>query len=418
MEQTDPFIQVTHCRICKGSNLTPYLDLGHIPLVNTYVPATDAAKKDPVFPLQILFCNDCALSQLSIVVRPEILYSQYFYRSSISKTFTEHCFAFAKQAVNTFNLNAKDLVVDIASNDGCALNEFRKFSVRVVGVEPATNLAELAHKQGIPTINMFWNEGVARKIQTEYGATRLITAMNVFAHVHDLDAFLAAAKSLLADDGVLALEVPYLLNFVNKNEFDTSYHEHLSYFLVKPLMHLFERHDMEIADIKKFTIHGGTIRVYVKHKNNTHVRTDPDAIRWLLELEKDLGLYDIKTYLHFSQDVQKIRQDLVELLQRLRQQGKVIAAYGASAKGTVLMNYCGITKEMVQYVVDDTPEKQGLLTPGTHIPIVPASMLQTQKPDYLLLLAWNFADELMEKTQEYKDAGGRYIIPIPNVQII
>jgi dTDP-4-dehydrorhamnose reductase len=414
----DHYKVLTECRICKGTNLVPYLDLGKIPLVNSYVRKEDVEKADPRFPLQIMFCNNCALSQLSVVVDPKVMYTDYFYRSSISRTFREHCFELAKDSVNKHKFSKNDLIIDIASNDGCALKEFKKFDVRVLGVDPAKNLAEIAIKDGIPTIAEFWNEETAKKILEQYGEASMITAMNVFAHVDNVDSFLNGVNILLKGSGIFMVEFPYLLNFVNKNEFDTSYHEHLSYFLVKPLIQLFKRHGMEIFDIKKFTIHGGSIRVFVKKETNQATKSDTDSIKWLLELEKDLGLYDIKTYLKFSNDVEKIKSDLVDLLKKLKAQGKTIAAYGASAKGNVLSNYCGVGADLISYVVDDTPEKQGHYTPGNHIPIVDSSHLKTEKPDYLLLFAWNFAEELMAKTKDYKNAGGRYIIPIPNVTIV
>ena len=409
---------LNECRICNGKKLKEFLDLGDIPLVNSYVDINNPALLDAKFPLKIQYCQDCCLSQLSVIVRPEIIYKNYAYRSSISKTFIDHCFGLANSAVKQFSLTDKDLVVDIASNDGTALREFKKFGVRVLGVEPAENLAEIARKNGVTTIAEFWGKETSSKIESKYGQASIISAMNVVAHVHDLKSFIKGLDILLKEDGVFIMEVPYLLNFINKNEFDTTYHEHLSYFLVKPLKQVFATNGFDIFDIHKSTIHGGSIRVFVKKKNNSFIKVNYDAIHWLLELENDLGLYDIDTYLRFSEKVIKIKSDLMELLTQLNKKNKNVAAYGASAKGTVLSNYCGVGNNLVQYVVDDTPEKQGFLTPGSRIPIVDFSYLKKKQPDYLLLLAWNFADELMEKTQDYKNAGGKYIVPIPNVRVL
>lgn len=414
----DNYKTLTKCRICKGKNLIKYLDLGRIPLVNNYVSLQNNAKDDPRFPLEILYCSDCSLSQLSIIVDPSMMYTNYFYRSSISKTFKEHCYEFAQEVIRSFNLKNKDLIVDVASNDGATLQEFKNFGVKVLGVDPAKNLAEIANNNGIPTLIEFWNEETAGKILEKYGEASLINAMNIFAHVDNLDSFLEGVNILLKGTGVFTIELPYLLNFVNKNEFDTTYHEHLSYFLVKPLIYLLNKYKLEIFDIKKFTIHGGSIRVYIKKEANNTIKVNHDSIKWLLELENDLGLHDINTYLTFSDHVEKVKHDLIDLLMKLKNQGKVIAAYGASAKGNVLSNFCGIDKGLIDFIIDDTPEKQGLLTPGNRIPIVPASYLKENKPDYLLLFAWNFAEELMGKTREYKNSGGRYIIPIPYVKII
>lgn len=415
--ETD-FRKLTECRICKGGPLASYLNLGRIPLVNSYVSPSENEREDRRFPLEILYCRDCSLSQLSIVVHPGIIYKNYCYRSSISQTFTIHCRELAQEAARRFHLTEKDLVIDIASNDGCALKEFKKLGARVLGVDPAQNLARIAVAEGIPTLPRFWKPETARRIAQEEGLASIITAMNVFAHVDDLDDFLDGIQTALKEDGIFIIEVPYLLNFVNKTEFDTSYHEHLSYFLVKPLIRLFERHRMKIFDIKQFTIHGGSIRIFAKKEGNADIPVNRDPIQWLVELESDLGLHDLSTYLNFSRHVEKIKTDLMELLVRLKNQGKRIAAYGASAKGNVLSNYCGIGKNLIDYIVDDTPEKQGFLTPGNHIPIVDSGYLKNQKPDYLLLFAWNFAEELMQKTKEYQAAGGRYIIPIPNVRIL
>lgn len=412
------FKLVEECRICKGSNLVPYLDIGNIPLVNRYINPSERHYEESLFPLQVKYCKDCSLSQLSIVVDPTLLFKNYFYRSSISQTFRNHCYEFAEHSVDNFDLKEGDLIVDIASNDGCTLQEFKKFGLSVLGVDPAENLAALANAQGIQTISEFWSENTAQKIIQEHGKAKMIMALNVFAHVDNVDSFLSAINILLKDDGVFAVEVPYLVNFINKMEFDTIYHEHLSYFLVKPLLHLFKRHKLDVFDIKKFIMHGGSIRIYAKKESNHAIKGDKESIKWLLELEKDLGLYDERTYFKFSHDIQQIKDGLIKTLYQLKWQGKTIAGYGASAKGTVLTNYCGIGKDILDYIVDDTPEKQKFLTPGTHISIVDASYLKKNKPDYLLLLAWNFAEELMQKTKDYKDSGGRYIIPIPSIKII
>jgi len=409
--------RVTACRICESTNLRRFLDLGEIPLVNRYVDPTDREEEE-TYPLELLYCLECSLSQLSIVVDPGILYQNYLYRSSISRTFTAHCYDIAQHAVDRFKLKQTDLVLDIASNDGCALREFGKFGLRIMGIDPAENLAQIATDLGTPTIPAFWNVESATRILENHGEASFINAMNVFAHVDNLDQFLIAVNVLLKETGVFVIEVPYLLSFVNQTEFDTTYHEHLSYFLVKPLIKQLEKHNLTVFDIKQHTIHGGSIRVYVRKAANKSIPVDSQAVQSLLQLEKEVGLHDLATYLNFSKHVMKVKTDVLDLLQKLNSQGKVVAAYGASAKGSVLSNYCGINNNLVRYVIDDTPEKQGHLTPGNNIEIVPANYLQTQRPDYLLIFAWNFAKEIMEKTQEFRNTGGRYIIPIPNVRVI
>ncbi len=396
----------------------PYLDLGAIPLVNRYVAPDDVDAAEPRFPLVILRCASCSLSQLSLVVDRDVLYGHYLYRSSIARTFVEHCRDGARSLVASLGLGPRDLVVDLASNDGCALREFAVQGVRVLGVEPARNLADLARASGVPTVAEFWSASTAERLVAEHGPARLVTAMNVLAHVDDPGAFLDAVAMVLAPDGTLVVEVPYLVNFVNRYEFDTTYHEHLSYFLVRPLLRLFADHGFVITDIRPFEIHGGTLRIFARRHGASGATPNARAIDRCLALERDLGLYDHAAYSRFSKDVLRIKAELVECLVALRRAGGTIAAYGASAKGTVLTNYCGIGRELLDYVVDDTPEKQGLLTPGMRIGIVSAAQLREARPDYLLLLAWNFAEELIAKTRDYRDEGGRYVIPIPSIRII
>jgi len=410
--------QVTSCRICQNRELKRYLDLGQIPLVNSYVHRKNKESAEEKYPLQLDYCTNCSQSQLSIVVDPKILYQVYFYRSSISKTFIQHCHQTARSLVDRFQLTSDDLIVEIASNDGCSLQEFKKFGMRVVGVDPAQNLAKIANKQGITTLPSFWNQESALKILTEHGKASVINAANVFAHVDELDEFLQAVHILLKENGIFIIEVPYLFNFINRTEFDTTYHEHLSYFLVKPLIKLFDKHSLKVFDIEEISIHGGSIRVYVRKSTNKTIEVNEASINQLLDLEKSVGLHELTTYLTFPKDVEKIKNDLLGLLIKLRSENKKVAAYGASAKGTVLSNYCGIDHNLVSYIIDDTPEKIGYLTPGNHIEIVPLTHLQNDTPDYLILFAWNFLEELIEKTKEYRKNGGRYIIPIPSVRVI
>jgi SAM-dependent methyltransferase len=314
-------------------------------------------------------------------------------------------------------LGNNDLVVDIASNDGCLLQEFKKKGIKTLGVEPAVNLAKLANSNGIETINHFWDSDTAVKIAKEYGGARVITAFNVFAHVDDVHGFVQNIKKALRDDGMFIIEVPYLIDFLEKHEFDTVYHEHLSYFLLKPLQHILEKNGMKIINVKKYPIHGGTIEIRAI-KNNAYLKNITPNVDDFIIIEKNLGFYNVESYLNFANEVQNIKKNLVELVRDLRQKGKKIAGFAASAKGNTLLNYCGIDSNSIQYIVDETPTKQGLLTPGSHIPIVPKLTLENNPPDYLLILAWNFVEEIMEKTKQFKDKGGKYIIPIPKIEII
>jgi SAM-dependent methyltransferase len=408
---------VSSCRSCKGSNLIPYLDLGITPLANGLIKPENVGKNEPKFPLVVCYCKDCSLSQLNVVVNPEILFRDYFYMSSISNTFKIHCNTIAFDLIDTIKLSHDDLVVDIASNDGCLLQEFKKMKIKTLGIEPATNLAKIANSYGIETLNHFWDTETAVKISKEYGGAKVITAFNVFAHVDDVHGFVQNIKTALRDDGIFVIEVPYLIDFLEKHEFDTVYHEHLSYFLLKPLQYILEQNDMKIIKVKKYPIHGGTIEVRAV-KNNIHAKNVTSNIDDFIIVEKNLGFYDVEPYLNFANEVKNIRKNLTELISDLRQKGKKIAGFAASAKGNTLLNYCGIDLNSIQYIVDETPTKQGLLTPGSHIPIVSMSRLESDSPGYLLILAWNFVEEIMAKTKQFKEQGGKYIIPIPKIQIV
>jgi SAM-dependent methyltransferase len=292
-----------------------------------------------------------------------------------------------------------DLVLDIASNDGCALKEFLPYGVRPLGVDPAENLAAIATADGIPTLAKFWSPAVADEIVQKHGKARIITAMNVFAHVHDVHSFVEGVKRALADDGTFIIEVPYLVDLLNNNIFDTIYHEHLSYYLVSPLVRLFEAHGLHLNNVERIDIHGGTVRLFVQKNAAPNA-----ALERLLRQEKNEGYLSFEKYREFARHSEKIRAELTAMVQQLRSQGKTIAGFGASAKGCIMLNYCGMDSSHVSYIVDDTPEKQGRFMAGCRIPIVPRSVLETQKPDYLLVLAWNFLPEVQAKTAAFRTA--------------
>jgi SAM-dependent methyltransferase len=403
------------CRSCGGSELISFLNLGEVPLVNRYLEPSQLKLDEPRFPLELMFCKTCSLSQLSVVVSPKILYSDYAYHSSISQTFQQHCREMVRDICKSRNLGKGDLVVEIASNDGCLLSKFKDAGCRVLGVEPASNLAAIAEKAGLPTINEFWSTAAAGRVVREHGNANVIVATNVLAHVDDLHGFIQLVRSTLKPEGAFVFEVPYMVNFMNRAEFDTAYHEHLSYFLLKPLKLVLEKNGMQILDVEQFDIHGGSIRVTAGLGEG---KKEIPHVRQLLSLEEELGLHEERAYLRFSDHVKMLKEELVTFLAGLKSRGKSIAAYGASAKGNVLLNYCGIGKETLDYVVDDTPAKQGKFYPGNHLPIVNRGKLLNEPPDYMLLLAWNFVDELMKNTSEYKSKGGRYVVPIPSLRVM
>ena len=407
---------VNSCRICKNKTLTKYLDLGKTPLANAILKNDEQEIEEKIYPLEVMYCPVCHLSQLSIVVNPEILFSRYPYRSSISKTFTEHCKELRDTCYDSFSIKDTDLIVDIASNDGCLLQQFMERECKVIGIDPATNLAEIANNNNIQTINAFWTRYIAEKILEEKGTAKIITAMNVFAHVDDLNEFMDSIKILLEKDGVFIIEAPHALRMIENTEFDTIYHEHLSYLLIKPLEKLFSIHNMRIFRVDETAIHGGSIRVFVCNTDAKY--TKEDSVDKIIDKERDTNLYTIEGYKDFSKRVEKIKHDLLTLIKQLNSENKTIASYGASAKGSTLLNYCKIKTDSIKFIADDTPEKQNHYAPGSHIPIVESKQITTQQPDYLLLLAWNFAKELMKKTTEFEKNGGKYIIPIPEVKIV
>lgn len=408
--------KVEKCRVCGGSRFIPFLDLGDMPLVNRYISRVRDRETEPRFPLQILLCESCSLSQLSVVIDPKILFSEYDYYSSVSRTFQEHCDAMAECLKQELPLGNNDLIVEIASNDGCLLSRFRDRGLRVRGVEPAKNLAAAAEAKNLPTFADFWSEEVARKIEKADGKAAVVVATNVLAHVDDLNGFIRAVASLLDSKGVFVFEVPYMVHFIDRTEFDTTYHEHLSYFLLKPLKYALEANGMKLVRAEEFPIHGGTIRVTAQLSGGKRV---PDAsVDTLLRIEQEKGLHEADAYFRCAERVEFIRHELGVFLRGLKASGKTIAAYGASAKGNILLNFCGLGVETIDFVVDDTPAKQGKFYPGNHLPIVNRKVLIEKRPDYLLLLAWNFAEELMKNTAAYGEQGGRYVVPIPSLQVI
>ncbi len=405
------------CRICGKKDLVRFLDLGPMLLVNRYLTSTDLHQPEPKFPLEILFCRSCFLSQLSVVISPQILYANYAYHSSISKTFQEHCEKMANDLARTLDLGEQDLILEIASNDGCLLSYFKTFGSKVLGVEPAHNLAQIAKSKGLRTITRFWDQSVADDVVMQYGKARLVLATNVLAHVDDLHGFLRAVASVLKPDGVFVFEVPYMVNFMNRAEFDTAYHEHLSYFLLHPLKIALEKNGFVLADVHEFEIHGGSIRLMAT-RGGSLPGTGAENIQRLLNWEEELGLHVESSYLRFASHVALLKEELTVFLRALKIRDKKIAAYGASAKGNVLLNYCGIGRDLLEYVVDDTPAKQGKFYPGNHLPIVSRTHLHDIPPHYLLLLAWNFVDEMVKNTAQFREKGGRYIVPIPSLRVI
>ncbi len=403
------------CRICKSEKVDKFLSLGKTPLANSFLRKEQLDSKEPYYPLDVYFCRNCCLVQLVDVVPPEILFRDYVYFSGVSGKFIEHCSSLAEKVSKRFSLSPGSLVIDIGGNDGTLLKQFKMRGVRVLNVEPAVNVAEIAEKEGIKTVNEFWNKETARRIRDSSGPAKIITATNVFAHNDNLDDFVGGVYELLAEDGAFIIEAPYLADLMQNSEFDTIYHEHLSYFSVMPLIYLFRKFGMKIFDIERTKIHGGSIRVYVTKDKSAEAG---EAVGELVALEKSLGFDRLETYLTFSAKVESIRKNLVSFLEKLKSDGKKVAGYGAAAKGNTMLNFCKIDTGLLDYIIDKSPHKQGLYTPGMHIPVVKPSKILEDRPDYIVILAWNFADEIMGQEKGYAASGGKFILPIPEIRVI
>ena len=405
----------TTCRICGNRFLRKYLDLGLMPLANNLEFSSLRARQKERFPLQVLFCEECSLSQLSTVIDPGKMFSYYTYRSAINQGYVKHCREMAIQAKEMLRLTSDDLVIDIAGNDGTLLNEFKKETgVRVLNIDPAQNLTAIAESNGIESYAEFWGESVAKKALKEKGKARLVTATNVFAHVDNVHEFVDALKVVSDENTVILFEFPYLVDFIDHNEFDTVYFEHLSYFGVNALEKLFRLHGMRIVDVQRQNIHGGTIRVLVSLQDGIYPSTD--NVSAMIDDEERNGFLSFERYRQWSTRVKSIIEDFGENLLRLKKDGKKIAAFAASAKGNTLLNAARMTTDIIEYIADETPEKIGKFSPGTGIPIVNKQELERNPPDYLIILSWNFKEEIIEKVR--KIYSGKIIIPIPSFQVI
>lgn len=404
----------THCRICKATETIAVLDLGMMPLANAYISRQNLGKKEERYPLGIRFCPTCSLIQLSHIVDPEILYRDYAYMTSASKPLISHFQQLAEHICNTHIRSSNDLVVEIASNDGTHLQNFVGVC-RVLGIEPAETVAAYTKTLGIETITKFFSSMLAHEIMNSHGHAKVVVANNVLAHIDNLDDTLFGVSLLLADGGVFIIEVHWVGNLVGDGGFDQIYHEHLSYFSLHALLKAAQRSHLTLVDAELVAVHGESLRVTFARDGAMSSRA-----RDILEREKQLGLLELDSYLAFAQRVRDTKHEIWMCI--LRAMGddcsKLIVGYGASAKGNTLLNYCGINVNYLRYIVDTTPLKQGRFTPGEHIPIVAPGKLRDDVPDYILLLAWNYAEAIMRQEAWFLKRGGKFIIPVPSVKIV
>ena len=403
------------CLSCGSTCGHLVLDLGAQPLANNLLLPADLAKGEPRFPLRVAVCESCWLLQITDLVPPVELFSEYLYFSSFSDALLRHARAAAERYAQEFALGAANRVVEIASNDGYLLQNFVRLGVPCFGIEPAANIAKVAREKGIETIGEFFGDALAARLANEDRQADLILGNNVFAHAPDTNDFVAGLARLLRRGGRIVLEFPYGVDLIEHTEFDTIYHEHVFYFTLTALQPLFARHGLEIFRVEHLEIHGGSLRLFAAHAGD---HPHEASVSELLAKEHALGIGSLGYYRSFAEKVGRIRVDLLALLAKLRAGGKSIAAYGASAKGSTLLNYVQPSAGSLDFIVDRSTYKQGRLSPGLHLPILPAEALLGRRPDFTLLLTWNFAVEILEQQREYRAQGGRFIVPIPQVSVV
>jgi C-methyltransferase-like protein/putative zinc binding protein/methyltransferase family protein len=403
------------CRSCGDEALEPVLSLGNLPLANAFVSPESRDVPDERFPLDLVFCRSCSLLQLADTVPPDRLFTEYPYFSSQSQTFVDHAADLVGRVVEDLGLGDGDLAMEIASNDGYLLQHYRSAGISVLGVDPARNVAKEAERRGVRTIPEFFDVELAERLRAEGIRPKVIHANNVLAHVPDIRQFVAGVSLLISDDGVVIIETPYVRDLVEKLEFDTIYHEHVFYYSLASLRTLLEASSLNIVDVERVPVHGGSLRVFAS-KNGSG--TLSPRVGELERQEKELGLDSVGYYSSFSDRVDDARREISDFLRGLQDQGSRLAAYGAAAKGTMLLNSLSLDAGAVEYVVDSTPYKQGRLVPGVRVPIEPPDHLSEDPPDYVVLLAWNFAREIIDREAGYVEQGGRFIVPLPSPYVV
>jgi hypothetical protein len=405
-----------HCRFCDAVLSDVFVDLGLSPLANSYVPAERLSAGEMFFPLKVFVCRRCLLVQLEVFETPENIFSDYAYFSSYSDSWLEHARRYCESVIERFNINGNSLVIEIASNDGYLLRNFTALNIPVLGIEPAANVAEAATAKGIPTLVRFFGRDLARELVKTQRPADLIIGNNVLAHVPHLNDFVAGLKHLLRARGVITMEFPHVLRLIESNQFDTIYHEHFSYFSFFAARQVFAAHDLKIFDVDELPTHGGSLRIYAGHSNDSS-KTPTARVTNLEAREAALGLNQVDGYAGFRSRVIDTKSKLLSFLVKARFEGKRVAAYGAAAKGNTLLNYCGVRSDFIEFVVDRSPEKQGKYLPGTRIPIWDPEHVRSTRPDYLLILPWNIKDEVMSQMSYIRSWGAKFVVPIPEVTI-
>ena len=409
-------VKTPRCQFCATELHHTLVDLGMSPLCESYVSSEQLNSMEAFYPLHVRVCSNCLLAQLEAYVSPEHIFSEYAYFSSFADTWLQHCKAYTDQVVERFQLNEQSHVVELASNDGYLLQYFVEKKIPVLGVEPATNIAQVAIAKGIPTVNEFFGRECAHRLVAQGQQADLIAANNVLAHIPDINDFVGGIKILLKPQGVATGEIQHLPRLMASNQFDTIYHEHFCYHTFTTLETIFAAHGLTLFDVEELPTHGGSIRIYACHQDDP-TKTISDRAIHLKAWEAAAGFTSLERYTHFEEQVRETKRKLLDFLIQVKRKGKTVVGYGAPGKGNTLLNYCGIRTDFLDYTVDRNPYKQGKFLPGTHIPIDHPDKIQETKPDYVLILPWNFKDEIMAQMSVIRDWGGQFVVPIPEVKV-
>ncbi|MCF1713208.1 class I SAM-dependent methyltransferase [Flavihumibacter sp. RY-1] len=407
-----------NCRFCKNQLSDILIDLFNSPASNSFLTREQLNEPEVFYPLKVFICNKCFLVQIDEYKKSDSIFNnEYVYFSSFSKTWLEHSKAYTRMMVERFHLDKNSKVIEIASNDGYLLQYFKELDIPVLGIEPTANTAKVAIEKGIPTLVAFFGRQLARQLKEDGKSADLVLGNNVLAHVPDIIDFVGGLKIVLNPSGIVTMEIPHLMELIRNNQFDTIYHEHFSYLSFYTVRNIFRTLDLEIFDVDKLSTHGGSIRIYAKHSDDSSKEIS-NRVEALINEELEWGLTKMDTYLNFTQQAFTIKIDLLDFLLKCKSTGKKVAAYGAAAKGNTLLNYCGIKSDLIDFVVDRNPNKQHLYLPGSHIPVVDETHLKQSRPDYVLILPWNLKSEIIEQLKYIAEWNGKFVVPIPRLEII
>ena len=408
------------CRFCSEQLEHLMCDLGMTPLANSYVREEEAHNSEMFYPLKVWICKKCLLAQLQSYEKPDFIFEEYLYYSSYSSSWVEHARLYSDMVIDRFGLNEESQVVEIASNDGYLLQHFISKGIPVIGVEPAKNIANFAiNEKHIPCITKFFGMNVAKEIVANDMSADLLVGNNVLAHVPDINDFVEGMKIVLKMKGLITMEFPHLLRLIKNNQFDTIYHEHLSYLSLLAVERIFAKHELKIFDVEEISTHGGSLRIFACHADsNCEKHAVSSRVSMIKEMEIEFGLCDLRTYTDFGEKVKSTKMGIIKFLLGAKEDGKSVVAYGAAAKGVTLSNYCGIRNDLVDYVVDKSPHKQNHFMPGVRIPIYSPELIIATRPDYILIFPWNLAHEIRNEISMIREWGGKFVIPIPELTIL